>query len=125
VNPKEKIMERMKLMSEKIISLIEEVKPDILIFEDVQYQMNQKTFQELANLQGVIMAYLFKLDFPFQIVYPTTWKSFCKIKGKNREEQKDNTKIFVKEKYKINVSEDEADAIGIGYWAVNNITNEE
>jgi Holliday junction resolvasome RuvABC endonuclease subunit len=124
VNPKIQIIERMKLMSEKIVDLIDKTMPDMLILEDVQYQKNQKTFQELANLQGVIMAYLFKIDMPFQIVYPTTWKSFCSIKGKKREEQKENTKIFVKYRYKIDVSEDEADAVGIGHWAINNIINE-
>jgi Holliday junction resolvasome RuvABC endonuclease subunit len=115
----------MKLMSEKIIDLINKIKPDVLILEDVQFQRNQKTFQELANMQGVIMAYLFKIDIPFQVVYPTIWKSYCKIKGKKREEQKANTKIFVKVKFGIDVGEDEADAIGLGWFAINNVINEE
>lgn len=70
------------------------------------------------------MAYLFKTDIGFKIIEPSAWKSFCKIKGRKREEQKKNTQVFVKGKYNIEVSEDEADAIGIGTWAISKIKKE-
>lgn len=121
-NPKEKNpIERMKEMSEKLISLIDSISPSFIVFENVQFQQNYGTFQQLSQLQGVLMAHLFKTDIGFQIIEPSAWKSSCGIKGRKREEQKKNTQIFVKNRYGVEVSEDEADAIGIGTWAINNI----
>lgn len=114
-------IERMKLMSEKIIELISYICPNFIVFEDVQFQRNYATYQQLSQMQGVIMAHLFKLNIGFQIIEPSGWKSVCKIKGRKREEQKKNTQIFVKNKYNVDASEDEADAIGIGTWAIKNI----
>lgn len=122
VNEKEKNpIERMKEMNDKIIALIDGVKPDYIVFENVQFQNNYGTFQQLSQLQGVIMAFLFCKNIGFTVIEPSAWKSFCGIKGRKRIEQKANTQKFVKEKYKLDVSEDEADAIGIGYWAIHNL----
>lgn len=114
-------IERLKEMNDKIIALIKDVRPDYVVFEHVQFQNNYGTFQLLSQLQGIIMADLFKVDLGFTIIEPTAWKSFCGIKGRRRAEQKLNTQKFVKEKYNADVSEDEADAIGIGYWAIHNL----
>ena len=108
-------------MRDKIIQLIEETKPNFIIFEGVQYQSNQLTYSQLSQLQGVIMGYLFDINIGFEIVSPSTWRKYSNIKGRKRIEQKKNTQIFVKEKYKLNVDEDTADAIGIGYFAINKI----
>ncbi|AHF08580.1 crossover junction endodeoxyribonuclease RuvC [Desulfitobacterium metallireducens] len=122
VDPAEKnIIERMKLMSDKITNLIESLSPDFIVFEDTQFQNNYKTYQQLSQFQGVIMLYLFQINISFCIVKPTEWKAACKIKGRKREEQKLNTIAFVKDKYGLDVSSDEADSIGIGEWAVNKI----
>ena len=122
VDQKEKnYVERIKQMNGKIIQLINNNNPGFVVFEDVQFQRNYQTYQQLSQLQGVIMANLFDLNLGFQIIEPSGWKSFCGIKGKKREEQKKSTQEFVKNKYGIDVSEDEADAIGIGIWAINKI----
>jgi Holliday junction resolvasome RuvABC endonuclease subunit len=110
-------------MTDGIKSLIKQTKPDYIVFENVQFQNNYGTFQQLSQLQGVIMAYLFETDIGFIIIEPSAWKSCCGIKGRKREEQKKNTQIYVKDKYGFDVSEDEADAIGIGTWAIKNIKN--
>jgi crossover junction endodeoxyribonuclease RuvC len=114
-------IERMKEMNDKIIALINDVNPNYIVFEQVQFQNNYGTFQQLSQLQGIIMAYLFKINIGFNLIEPTAWKSYCGIKGRKRVEQKFNTQKFVKERYGVDVSEDEADAIGIGYWAINNL----
>ena len=114
-------IERMKEMNDEIIALINNVKPDYIVFEHVQFQNNYGTFQQLSQLQGIIMAYLFKIDIGFTIIEPTAWKSCCKIKGRKRAEQKENTQKFVKATYGYDVSEDEADAIGIGTWSIKNL----
>lgn len=111
-------IERMKLMYDEITKLIKRVKPDIILIEDTQYQQNASAFRTLAQLQGIIMAYLFETEIPFYIIPSTGWKSYCKIKGRKRVEQKKNTQLFVKNTYKKDVSEDEADAIGIATYGV-------
>lgn len=121
-NEKEKNpIERMKEMNDKIIALINNVKPDYIVFEQVQFQNNYGTFQQLSQLQGIIMAYLFSINIGFTLIEPTAWKSCCGIKGRKRIEQKENTQKFVKNTYGYDVSEDEADAIGIGYWSIKNL----
>ena len=122
VDPIEKnIIERMKLMSDLIIELVESLNPSFIVFEDTQMQNNSKTFQQLSQFQGVLMQYFFKIDIGFCIVKPSEWKSCCGIKGRKRVEQKQNTIEFVKDKYGFDCSEDVADAVGIGVWAINNI----
>lgn len=110
-------IERMKLMSDLIINLIKSLSPSFVVIEDVQFQKNQATFLQLAQMQGVLMQYFFSIDIGFQIVKPSVWKGFCGIKGRKREEQKLNTILFVKDRYGFDCSEDESDAVGIGYYA--------
>ena len=120
VDPKEKnIIERMKLMSDLVIDLIKSHSPSFIVIEDTQYQNNYKTYQQLSQLQGILMAYFFNMDIGFVIVKPSEWKGYCSIKGRKREEQKKNTQLFVKDKFGLDCSEDEADAIGIGFWAIS------
>ena len=122
VDKKEKnIIERMKQMISLIKLKIDEHKPDFIVFEDTQFQKSYKTYQELSQMQGVLMAYLFDLDIGFEIVSPGTWRSFSKIKGRKRIEQKTNTIQMIKDKYNLELSEDICDAIGIGLWSINKI----
>lgn len=117
-------IERMKLMYEEIKKIIKEVKPDVVMIEDVQYQQNIQALKTLSQLQGIIMAYLYDLNIPFYIIPSTGWKSYCKIKGKKREEQKKNTQKYVKNTYGLDVSEDEADSIGIATYSITIIEDD-
>lgn len=108
-------------MAMKIKKLIQRVKPNYIVFEDVQFQRNKGVFKTLSQMQGALIMVCFELDIGFTIIEPSAWKSYCAIKGKNREEQKPNTQKFVKIKFKKDCNEDEADSIAIGWWSVNNI----
>lgn len=121
-NPNEKNpIERMKEQYDLIKNLISKVNPNYICIENCQFQNNYSTYQQLSQLQGVIFSILFETDIPFTIIEPTAWKSFCKIKGRKRIEQKANTIQMVKNKYNIDVSEDIADSIGIGIWTINHV----
>ena len=104
---------------EKIGGLIRETKADMVIIEDIQQQKaSVSTYKKLAMLMGALVCLIQEYRLPYDIVPPVRWKSFCGIKGRKREEQKDNTVRFVAEKFNIiGVSEDIADAISMGYFA--------
>lgn len=120
-NDKDDTIARLENMFNQIVKLINRVKPDYVVFEGIQFQKNYQTYKTLAQLQGLIMAYLFLNDYGFTIIESTAWKSCCGIKGRNRDEQKKNTQKYVENTYDLQVSEDEADAIGIASWANKNI----
>lgn len=123
-DPDAPYIERLRFMYLNIKDLIKKEKPSYVVFEATQYQNNFAAFGTLSMLQGVIMAELFNKKLGFYIVPATCWKSFCKIKGRKRAEQKANTMKFVADTYNIIATEDEADAIGIATWAINNIEEE-
>ena len=111
---------------EKISGLITKIKPDAVVIEDIQQQnQNVNTYKKLAMLMGTLLCLFQEIKIPYDVVPPTRWKSFCKIKGKKRQEQKDNTVLFVKSKFNMeNVEEDEADSIALGFFAVCNMNIE-
>lgn len=108
-----------------VASMIEKWKPDLLVFEDIQLQKfgngNEAvvTYKKLAHLQGVLKNLAFETGIPYKIVPPATWRAHSQIKGKNRTDRKKNAQIKIKELYDVSVSQDEADALLIGRWAVN------
>jgi len=121
-NPKEKNpIERMKEQYDLIKKLIDKISPDFIVFEDCQFQQNYGTFQQLSQMQGVLMSILFEINIGFSVIQPTAWKSACGVKGKKRAEQKLSAIQIVKDMFGEIVTEDEADAIGIGLWSIKNI----
>ena len=72
-------------------------------------------------LIGALLCLFQEKELLYEIVSATKWRSYCEIKGRKRQEQKENTKQFVKEKFNLDVSEDEADAVAMGWYAVNNV----
>ncbi len=113
--------ERIASIKTWINQIIKETKPEIFAIEDVQKQINIKTFKKLSELLGVIKNNFCEKEYLYLVITPTQWKSYLKIKGRKREEQKKNTVKFIKKKYGIDVSEDEADAIGIGLYACKEV----
>lgn len=114
------IGQRFYIMSKKISTLVEKVKPDLVAIEDIQFQRNFLTYQKLANFQGIVFQILFERDIPYTIVEPSKWKSFLNVRGKKREEQKQDTIKKIHQKFGVSAKEDESDAIGIAWWTINN-----
>lgn len=116
-----KPIERMYQMYFKIKDLIENINPNFVTIEGVQFQNNYKTYSQLSQMQGIILSLLFERNIGFIIIEPTAWKAFCSIKGRKRIEQKSNTIQMVKDKFGLELSEDICDSIGIGLWTINNV----
>ena len=107
-----------------VASMIQMWKPDLVIFEDIQLetwdgQQQVVTFKKLAHLQGVLKNYCFENGHVYKIVPPATWRSYSKVKGRTKTDKKASAQMIVKDLYDINATQDEADAILIGRWAVN------
>lgn len=111
--------------------MVKKYKPDEVVLEDIQLQKFGNgdeavlVFKKLAHLQGVLENYFYESGYPYNIVPPATWRAFSKIKGKTRTEKKRSAQLKVKELYDISVTQDEADAILIGQWAVDNYKKNE
>lgn len=103
-----------------LANIVVNLEPDLVGLEDIQLQkfsaqeIGVTTYKVLAHLQGILMETLFELKIPYVIVAPATWRSSCEIKGKTRTDRKRAMQIKIKEWFDISVSDDEADAIGIG-----------
>ena len=61
------------------------------------------------------METLFWEKIPYKVCPTNTWRSHCGVKGKTRVDKKRSMQNIVKKEFDVSVSDDEADAIGIGY----------
>jgi crossover junction endodeoxyribonuclease RuvC len=107
--------------TEFVANLMEDFNADMVVIEDIHYSQCFETYKKLAMLQGALVCLFKTCGWLYEIVKPSTWKSYCGIKGKKRKEQKLETICFASNKYGVKVSENCADAIGIAHWAANNI----
>ena len=53
---------------------------------------------------------------PYEICAPASWRTHCGVKGRTRSDKKRSMQNNVKEWFDITVSDDVADAIGIGKY---------
>lgn len=106
------------LIKEWLISIIKTFNIDFVGIEGIQYQekMGVTTFETLARLQGILMETCFDLGVPFKIAPTNTWRAHCGVKGRSRSDKKRSMRQLVKEWFDISVTEDEADAVGIGKY---------
>lgn len=119
-------IDRFAMIKSWLLSMIANWKPDYIGLEGIQFQeegsgqkMGITVFQTLARLQGVLMMVCHEQKIPFEICSTNTWRHSCGVKGKTRTDKKRSMQLLVKQWYDIKVTEDEADAIGIGYHLVN------
>jgi Holliday junction resolvasome RuvABC endonuclease subunit len=115
---------RVSAIKQWALEMINKYNPEIISIEDIQQQINPKTYKQLAELKGVLENLLFEKEFLYFIISSSQWKGTCGVKGRKREEQKKNAQLFVKNKFNIDVGEDEADAICQGWHVVTKIVPE-
>lgn len=110
---------RLSKFEQKINTLIEEYNIDKVVFEEIQLQQNVDTFKKLAMVYGIMLYTVEENKLPYEIISSNTWKSKCHIKKSTREPEKKQAQKFVQDKYGIKVTQDEADAICLGWTAVS------
>lgn len=120
---------RCRAMAIAMCELIGEKKPEVVAIEDVALQRNPKVLIQLSRIQGEILGYCDFKDIPVVILKPSEWRKLVGIKqgNKSRKLLKSEAEILVKEKFGIDATEDEADAICIGYalWLNEKAKSEE
>lgn len=115
-------IERDNIIKMWLCSIINNWQPDVIGLEGIQLQQNAArgigvtTFETLARLQGILMEACYEQKVPFVICPTNTWRAHCKVKGQTREAKKNSMRQLAREWHDVNVSEDEADAIGIGKY---------
>lgn len=124
-NVKNDVISRMREMYSDIKSLIFTHKPNYVFFEATQFQSNQRVYSALSQLQGIVMAILFEKDIGFSIIEPSSWKSYCGVTGRKREEQKAKSIAIASKQFGLSdLTDDVADAILIGYYGAHILNNE-
>lgn len=117
-----KIMQdRLKSFVLYFIDLVEKYHPEKIYYEGIQYQSNIETYKKLAYIQAMII--YFSNNIPIIELAPSHWRSILKNKhkinfGRSRFEQKQKAQEFVKQFFNKEVTEDEADAICLGYAGI-------
>lgn len=96
---------------------------EYIFFEDCQKQQNMQTYQKLSMVKATILLWCYFNNVQYSVLSPSHWRSVIKEKygfsfGTKREEQKQNSIKFVKEKFRKKATEDEADSIALGCAAL-------
>lgn len=126
---KEEIMDRCFEVKSWFLSMIEKYNPDFIGLEGIQFQaeggdhrIGVTTFEALATIKAVLMMTCYELNIPFEVCPTNTWRAHCGVKGRHRADKKKSMQFIVKDWFDINVSDDEADSIGIGKYIVDTKT---
>lgn len=119
-----------KTMQQRLLSfidhlneLIDKYNVEKIYYEGIQYQNNIETYKKLAYIQAMIIYNTTVHNLPILELTPSHWRSLIKDKhgvkfGRSRTEQKQKAQEFVKEHFNIDATEDEADAICLGYAGI-------
>jgi Holliday junction resolvasome RuvABC endonuclease subunit len=111
---------RIELMCKKLVLLLQEQKPDIIVIEKLNVSRNMVALRALCKVIGAVYCYaiMAKNVFYFEI-QPSQWRKQLGIQknGRKREEYKKLSIQYVKEHCGVDVNDDISDAIcaGIGY----------
>ena len=124
-NQKDEIA-RINTVKNWLISMIENWKPDFVAIEGIQFQdessgnkMGVTVFQGLARLQGVLMETCYAQKIDYTVCPTNTWRNHCGVKGRYRADKKRSMQLIAKKWYDISLTDDEADAVGIGKYAAD------
>lgn len=117
---------RISTIKNWLISMIENWKPDFVAIEGIQFQdessgnkMGVTVFQGLARLQGVLMETCYAQKVDYTVCPTNTWRNHCGVKGRYRADKKRSMQLIAKKWYDISLTDDEADAVGIGKYAAD------
>lgn len=117
---------RISTVKNWLLSMIMNWKPDYVAIEGIQFQeessgqkLSVTVFQGLARLQGVLMETCYSQKVEYGVCPTNTWRNHCGVKGRYRADKKRSMQLIAKKWYDISLTDDEADAVGIGRYAAD------
>ena len=105
--------ERIRAMGVELGNIIKKYSPEKVIMEEVAQQSNPLTLKLLARIQGVIIGFCAAHNIETYIIEPSKWRSTLKFKigpSVKREELKAQAIQYIKDKYELDLTEDECEA---------------
>lgn len=124
------VFHRIHRMTDEIKKIAQENKVTHVMIEDIlpeDVRNNQNVFKALTYLQGFVLDALDSLNLKPAFYTASQWRKKCGIqtgRGIKRESLKPKDIQFVQSQFGIKVSDDEADAICIGFAAVGGVIKE-
>lgn len=114
---------RMRDIASFLWNLFVDYECEHIYIEDIYYLKNIQTLEWLSGLKSHIMSTFQTRGTTPCPIYPVTWKKAYNLNGRKRNEQKKTSQEIAKERYHIDVVDDnEADAILIGMYAITQAT---
>ena len=119
------IDQRFETMVIELWKLLNKHKPDIIYMEDIYMANNAKTVRILTRLQGAVYAWCLQNGCEFNTIAPTSWRKLLGFKQgqETRKLMKQQSVQYIYDTYKIEVSDDEADAICIADAVLKKFAN--
>lgn len=114
---KSDLLDKIIYIEEHVKQIIKAKEVEFIVIEDLAVTRSATTTKALAGLLYYLLIEFRKRDMLVVQVRPSEWRKVCKIKGKCRQELKENAIKHVKNVYNLNVNNDEADAICIAEYA--------
>lgn len=115
--------DRFKDMLNEILDVLNKEKPDIVVIERMHQTRNVDGFRKLCKLAGVVEYWCIKNGREYIELSPAQWRASAKEENsklpRKREELKQWAIDRVKEIYNLDVTEDCAEGILIGYGYIN------
>ena len=96
-----------------ICDKIAEIKPDVVVIENIQSQGSVATVISLARLQGFILGWCYVHGINTKIIGPSEWRAVLDFRqgpGVKRAELKSQSIGYVLDKFDLDLQEDEAEA---------------
>lgn len=117
------LIKRLHKITDEFDELLNKYSVDTVVLEEVRPEnglQNIKTHRALMWLQGqlAVMFHDKHGNPPIEYLYPSEWRKTCGIKtgaGVRRESLKPKDIAFAKSQFGLDVNDDIADALGIGY----------
>lgn len=130
------LIKRIHIMIDEIDRILQKNEISKIIVEEVRPEGgygvgNQKTHKALMYLQAALEFLIhdnYNKKVEIEYIFPSSWRAKCGIKngrGIKRTSLKEADIAFVKENFNLDVNDDEADAICIGFANFKNDDNNE
>lgn len=111
IKPVGETNERISYTVKRALALCRIHEPTFVFIEGVQYQKNTKVLEILAKLAGVLEIMLIEQGYFVNIVKASEWRRRVGISNGKRAKMKQTARDLVKEKYDLEPTEDECEAI--------------